>query len=120
MGFFTILFLVLSTYLPLAFSNEKQIIELASKLLIIAALFQLFDGTQVTLIGILRGLEDVKMPTLITLIGYWIIALPFAYVLAFKLKMETFGIWIALLTSLIFVAIGLFLRFKYILKKNGV
>ncbi len=120
MGFFTILFLVLSNYLPLAFSNEKQIIELASKLLIIAALFQLFDGTQVTLIGILRGLEDVKMPTLITLIGYWIIALPFAYVLAFKLKMETFGIWIALLTSLIFVAIGLFLRFKYILKKNGV
>ena len=104
----------------MAFSNQKEIINLASKLLLIAALFQLFDGTQVTLIGILRGLEDVKMPTIITLIGYWLIALPLAYFLAFVLKLETVGIWIALLTSLIFVAVALFLRFKFLLKKNGV
>ncbi len=120
MGVFSIAFLLLNTILPLAFSNQKEIIDLASKLLLIAALFQLFDGTQVTLIGILRGLEDVKMPTIITLIGYWLIALPLAYFLAFVLKLETIGIWIALLTSLIFVAVALFLRFKFLLKKNGV
>jgi MATE family multidrug resistance protein len=120
MGFFTLLFFALNTVLPQAFSNEKEILELASKLLIIAAFFQLFDGTQVTLIGILRGLEDVKMPTIITLIGYWVIALPLAYYLAFVLKMETVGIWIALLSSLVFVALFLFLRFNHLLKKNGV
>ena len=73
MGVFSIVFLLLNNILPLAFSNQKEIINLASKLLLIAALFQLFDGAQVTLIGILRGLEDVKMPTIITLIGYWLI-----------------------------------------------
>ncbi len=120
MGFFTLLFFLLNTILPQAFSSEKEILELAAKLLIIAAFFQLFDGTQVTLIGILRGLEDVKMPTIITLIGYWVIALPLAYFLAFVVKMQTVGIWIALLSSLAFVALCLFLRFNYLLKKNGV
>jgi MATE family multidrug resistance protein len=118
MGFFTVLFFLLNNVLPQVFSNEKTILELAAKLLIIAAFFQLFDGTQVTLIGILRGVEDVKMPTIITLIGYWLIALPLAYYLAFVLKMETVGIWIALLVSLVFVALCLYLRFKHLLTKN--
>ncbi len=118
MGTFGILFMILHNYLPLAFSKVPQIIAMASTLLIIAAMFQLFDGMQVTLIGILRGLEDVKAPTVITLIGYWVIALPLAYFLAFTLKMETVGIWIALLASLVFVAIGLLLRLNYLVKKN--
>jgi MATE family multidrug resistance protein len=118
MGSFGIIFLILHNYLPMAFSSEPQIITLASTLLIIAAMFQLFDGMQVTIIGILRGLEDVKMPTVITLVGYWLIALPLAYFLAFTLKMETVGIWIGLLTSLVFVAVGLLWRLTYLVKKN--
>ncbi|MEO6302703.1 MAG: MATE family efflux transporter [Bacteroidia bacterium] len=118
MGAFGLLFLAFSTILPLGFSDEKEIIDLASKLLIIAAMFQLFDGIQVTAIGALRGLEDVKYPTIITLIGYWVIALPLAYLLAFTFKMETVGIWIALLVSLIFVAVGLSWRFNYLVKKK--
>ena len=118
MGSFGILFLLASNYLPLAFSSEPQIIALASSLLIIAAMFQLFDGMQVTIIGILRGLEDVRMPTIITLVGYWIIALPLAYFLAFTLKMQTVGIWIALLSSLVFVALGLYWRLTYLINKH--
>jgi len=118
MGSFGILFILLNEYLPLAFSKETEIIRLASSLLIIAAMFQLFDGMQVTIIGILRGLEDVKAPTIITLVGYWGIALPLAYLLAFTFKMETVGIWIALLASLVFVAVGLFLRLNFLVKKN--
>ncbi|PBQ33115.1 MATE family efflux transporter [Sphingobacteriaceae bacterium] len=118
MGTFGILFLIGHKYLPLAFSIEPQIIELASTLLIIAAMFQLFDGMQVTIIGILRGLEDVKVPTLITLIGYWVIALPLAYFLAFKIKLETMGIWIALLSSLVFVAVALYWRLTHLIRKN--
>ena len=118
MGFFGLLFLVLSSVLPSAFSNEVQIVQLAAKLLVIAAMFQLFDGIQVTAIGALRGLEDVKYPTVITLVGYWLIALPLAYFLAFTLKMETVGIWLALLASLVFVAVALFWRFNFLVKKN--
>lgn len=118
MGAFGLIFLIFSSLLPLGFSDEKEIIDLASKLLIIAAMFQLFDGIQVTAIGALRGLEDVKYPTVITLVGYWLIALPLAYLLAFTFKMETVGIWIALLVSLIFVAIALSWRFNHLVKKN--
>jgi MATE family multidrug resistance protein len=118
MVFFGLLFWLLHDYLPLAFSTETSIIELAAKLLIIAAMFQLFDGIQVTVIGILRGLQDVKIPTLVTLIGYWVIALPLAYFLAFTLKLEIVGIWLALLSSLVFVAIALLWRLKKLVERN--
>jgi multidrug resistance protein, MATE family len=118
MGFFGILFLIFRNVLPQAFSNNLQIIELSSNLLIVAALFQMFDGLQVTVIGMLRGLEDAKFPTIITLISYWGIALPMAYILAFTLKLEVVGIWIALLISLIIVAVSLLMRFNFLVKKN--
>ncbi len=118
MGGFAILFLMINNFLPKVFSSDLQIVNLASKLLIIAALFQLFDGIQVTIVGILRGLEDFKIPTLISLVGYWIIALPLAYWLAFILKLETVGVWIGLLVSLIFAAIVLFWRLNYLINKN--
>lgn len=120
MGFFGLIFLAFRTVLPLMFTSHEEILALSANLLIIAALFQMFDGLQVTVIGILRGLEDVKAPTIITLISYWLIALPLAYYFAFKLNLETIGIWIALLISLVIVAVSLFLRFRYLLKKNGV
>ena len=118
MGVCGIIFLCFSHYLPMAFSPEPNIIALASKLLIIAAMFQLFDGIQVTVLGVLRGLEDVKIPTVITLVGYWLISLPLAYFLAFVIHLETVGIWIALLVALIFVAVGLFWRMTYVIKKQ--
>jgi len=118
MGAFGILFLIFRNVLPMGFSKETEIIELSSKLLVIAALFQLFDGLQVTVIGILRGLEDSKAPTIITLIGYWLVALPLAYCFAFVFKWEVVGIWIALLISLAIVAAGLYGRFNYLVKKN--
>lgn len=118
MGFCGLIFLALSNYLPLIFSSEKAVVELASQLLFIAALFQLFDGLQVTVIGILRGLEDVKISTYVTFIGYWIITLGVCYLLAFLLKLEVIGIWIGLLIGLLFVGIVLFFRFRFLYKKN--
>jgi MATE family multidrug resistance protein len=118
MGSFGVIFLFTNQFLPRAFTIEAEIVELAAKLLVIAAMFQLFDGIQVTAIGILRGLEDVKVPTLITLVGYWVLALPLAYCLAFKLELQTVGIWIALLSSLVFVSVALFLRFNQLSSRN--
>ncbi len=75
-------FFALHKLLPLAFSTDQEILSLASDLLIIAAVFQLFDGTQVVAQGMLRGMEDVKIPTFITLIAYWVIACPLPIILA--------------------------------------
>ena len=119
MAFFCLVFLSLRNILPLGFSNNAEIISLSSKLLVIAAMFQMFDGLQVTVIGILRGLEDAKVPTVITLVGYWLIALPLSYFLAFKMKWEVVGVWIALLTSLALVAVSVYWRFKYLVNKNS-
>jgi MATE family multidrug resistance protein len=118
MGLLGVILLLLNQSLPLAFSQVPEIIKLSSTLLIIAAMFQLFDGMQVTIIGILRGLEDTRMPTYITLIGYWLIALPLANLFAFTFKMETVGIWIALLISLAFVALVLYWRLNYLIRKH--
>jgi multidrug resistance protein, MATE family len=118
MGSFGLIFFAFHNFLPLAFTLEPEIIGLASTLLIIAALFQLFDGMQVTILGILRGLEDVKVPTIITLVGYWVIALPLAYLFAFTFEWETFGIWIALLLALVFVALALLWRLLSVIRKN--
>lgn len=116
MGFFAIVFALLSDVLPKIFTNDAEILKVTSSLLIIAAFFQLFDGLQVTSIGILRGIEDVKFPTYITLIGYWVLALPLAYLLGFVYKMEVIGIWWALTFSLVFVGIALYWRFWYKMK----
>ncbi len=117
MGFFAIVFILFSHQLPKIFSTDPAILELSAQLLIIAALFQLFDGLQVTSIGILRGMGDVKFPTWVTLVGYWVIALPLAYFLAFTLKMEVVGIWYALLIALVFVGIVLFYRYRFLVRK---
>ena len=111
MGVFAIFFMLLRDFLPTLFTNDEAIISLTSELLLIAAVFQLFDGLQVTSIGMLRGMEDVKFPTYITLIGYWVLALPLAYVLGFTFKMEVIGIWWALTSSLVFVGVILYWRF---------
>jgi len=118
MGVFAFLFLAGASVLPLAFSAEPDIIKLTSQLLVIAAMFQLFDGLQVTMIGILRGLDDVRVPTYVTLVAYWGVAIPLAYFFAFPMGMKTTGIWLALLAALALVAIALSMRLYVLIKRN--
>lgn len=113
-GFCAVLMVLLNHVLPLGFSNDNEIVQLSATLLLFAAFFQLFDGTQVVALGILRGLEDVKIPTLVTLVGYWLIALPLCYFLGKVFDMQVIGIWIALSVSLVFVASMLYWRFRYL------
>lgn len=118
MGIFALVFMLFNHLLPSMFTADEAILKLSGELLIIAAFFQLFDGLQVVSIGILRGMEDVKFPTYITLLGYWILALPLAYLLGFVLKMEVIGIWYALSFSLVFVGVALYLRFRYLMRRG--
>lgn len=111
MSFFALLFLIFKNFLPLLYIQDLQVVELAASLLVIAAVFQLSDGLQVVALGALRGLSDVKVPTLVTLLAYWVVGLPLGYLLAFKFQYNELGIWIGLLLGLTLTAIMLFYRF---------
>lgn len=116
MSFMALVFISCNTFLPIIFSSDVEIISIASKLLLFAAFFQLFDGTQVVAIGALRGLEDYKYPTIIAFMGYWIIALPLSYLLAFTFDFKVYGVWLALSIGLAFVSITLYLRIRALLQ----
>lgn len=107
------LFILGRNVLPAFFTKkeEVEVIALASKLMIIAALFQLSDGIQVTALGTLRGLQDVKIPSIYTFIAYWLITIPLGYFLCVTLNMGAFGMWIALGLGLTISAVMLVKRF---------
>ena len=107
-----VIFILFRNFLPTLYVNDEIVISYASSLLIIAALFQLSDGTQAVGIGILRGLTDVKIPTAITFIAYWIVGLPVGYLLGFTFELGVQGVWIGLLLGLTTSAILLTLRFN--------
>ena len=112
-----IIFLVSRHYLPTLFTQETEVIEIAATLLIITTFFQISDGVQVVAQGALRGLSDTRMPTLITFVAYWIITLPLAYILAFKLDWGVVGIWIALAIGL--TLSGGMLTWRFFKKSNS-
>jgi MATE family multidrug resistance protein len=98
--------------------KEQEVFDIAVSLLIIAGFFQLSDGIQVVALGALRGLEDVNIPTAITMVAYWVIGIPLSYVFGFILKWDVQGVWIALSLALTFSAICLTTRF-YILANRS-
>jgi len=99
------------TVLARGFTPDATVVALAAQLLVVAAIFQLFDGTQVVAAGALRGLHDVKVPTVITFIAYWVISLPLGYTLAFHTSLGPIGIWAGLAGGLACAAMLLSRRF---------
>lgn len=91
--------------------NETEVAILASQLLVIASLFQLSDGLQVVALGCLRGIQDVKIPSFITFIAYWLVTLPLGYTLCVVMQMGAFGMWIAFGIGLTISAVFLVRRF---------
>lgn len=108
-----IVFALFNKLLPMIFVNDPEVISIAASLLLIAALFQLFDGFQAVAISILRGMEDVRLPTIATFIAYWLIGMPTCYMLAFPLGMGYVGIWYGFLIGLGASSVMLYLRFRY-------
>lgn len=106
-----LLFILLNPWLPLIYLNDPLVVPIASGLLIIAALFQVSDGIQSVGLGILRGLQDTKIPTLITFFAYWMLGLPIGVVLAFPVGWGVYGIWVGLSVGLLVSAILLTYRF---------
>ncbi|WP_194768387.1 MATE family efflux transporter [Tamlana sp. I1] len=125
-AFFAIVFFAFHKQLPkiyVDYDDAKNLIDnmevvgIASKLLIAAAIFQISDSIQVLVLGALRGLQDVKIPTFITFVSYWLIGFPISWFLGKEDAYGSFGIWLGLLAGLTTAAILLYLRFNYLTKK---
>jgi MATE family multidrug resistance protein len=114
MAFFGLLFMLFRHRLPSFYIDNVQVISIASSLLIIAAFFQVSDGIQAVGIGILRGMADVKIPTFITFVAYWLIGLPGGYFLGFVFDLGVRGIWWGFVLALSASAFMLTARFVMI------
>ena len=123
---FASFFLIFREWLPTLYidgdtlvniNDNKEVVLIASKLLLVAAFFQIFDGLQVAILGALRGLQDVKIPAFITFVSYWIVGFPVSYYLGLYTSLESVGIWIGLFTGLFIASILLYIRFNYLSKK---
>ncbi|WP_264565206.1 MATE family efflux transporter [Flavobacterium sp. N3904] len=125
-AFFAFIFVIFHNFLPHLFLNmsdpaqvldNKEIIFITSKLLLIAAIFQISDGIQVVVLGALRGLQDVKVPMYITFVAYWVIGFPISFYLGKYSDLKAMGVWIGLLAGLTAAALFLYVRFARLTKK---
>ncbi|WP_396174482.1 MATE family efflux transporter [Flavobacterium sp.] len=124
---FALLFVALHQILPYLFLNmenqsqlldNQEVIFIAAKLLLVAAIFQISDGIQVVVLGALRGLQDVKIPMYITFVAYWVVGFPISYYLGIYTNLKAVGVWIGLLAGLTAAALFLYLRFNFLTKKR--
>ena len=119
MSLFTCGFLLLGGRLVGFFVRDGATASLAARLLVVAGIFQVFDGMQVVSMSALRGLSDVKIPTLLSFVSYWIVALPACYFLGAASRAGAVGVWWGLAMGLAFAAVTLVSRFFYKTRAGG-
>ncbi len=108
---FAAIFVVGGEFLARQFVSDGEVVALAASLLVVAAVFQVFDGAQVIGAGALRGLTDIKLPTLITFVAYWVVALPGGYWFGVRSGHGALAVWGALAAGLAFAGVFLAVRF---------
>ncbi len=108
------LMLLIPAHLAAIYTDDPAVIAIAVELLFLAAIFQLSDGVQVSCAGILRGLNDTRVPMLITVVAYWLVGLPLGVVLGFRFGLGARGMWIGLIAGLTAAAVLLALRYRSI------
>jgi len=121
--FCAILFMLFRNVLPELFlhnhsEGNAEVMTIAANLLLLAGLFQIFDATQVISAGLLRGIKDVKFPTVLVFIAYWVLGLPMGYLLAGAFDMQASGIWLGFIIGLAFSSLSLTKRFLNKLKRH--
>lgn len=114
---FALVFLLFNDELALLYNSDSAVLEIATPLIILAAFFQLSDGIQAVGAGILRGIKDTKVTSLIAFFSYWIVMTPGAWWLCFKTDCGINGIWISFIVGLSFAAVALVIRFNQQSKK---
>ena len=117
--FCAICFAVFRNQLPKIFNDNIDVLQMAGMLIIFAALFQISDSTQAIGAGLLRGIKDVKYPTVMIAVAYWVVGLPAGYILAFVFNMGASGIWLGLIIGLTLASLFLLNRFLKMSKRNN-
>lgn len=112
MSLFGVGFMLAGRPIAALFIESPAVVTLTTQLLIVAAVFQVADGIQVTSISALRGLADVRVPAIIAVVAYWAVAMPIGWVLAFRTELGAVGMWIGLAAGLGAAALGLGWRFQ--------
>jgi MATE family multidrug resistance protein len=102
--------------IALLYSHEPMVIQQTAQFLAFAAFFQLSDAIQAPVQGALRGYKDVNLSFIMALVSYWLIGLPFGYLLAKTTHLQAFGYWVGLITGLAVGAVALFTRLVYVQK----
>lgn len=102
---------------PINAMDTREVVSIASTLLILAGIFQISDSLQVVALGALRGLQDVRIPTVLIFISYWAIGFPISYYFGKANVFGSVGIWMGLIAGLTSAAILLFFRFNFLTKK---
>ena len=124
---FAIFFMIYNEFLPTLYldvndvankQDNTEVITITAKLMIIAAFFQLFDGMQAVVLGALKGMQDVKIPTAITFVAYWIISFPICYLAGISFGYGSEGIWFGFLVGLGASAVMLLWRFQVVTKRE--
>ncbi len=109
---FALLLIILHQIIPHWYNDEKEVLLIASRLILIASVFQVVDGIQAVSLGLLRGLHDTKFPSILTFVAYWLIAIPLSWYFAKHTVWGIYGIWWALTFSLFFISITTLWRFR--------
>jgi len=94
------------------FTNDSELIKICIPVVYVLCFFQVFDGLQVSLAGIFKGIKKTKTVMISNFIAYWIISFPLGYLLAFKFKMNLIGFWYGLFTSAVFICTVMFLTME--------
>ena len=114
---FALIFIIFSDLLPWLYLDNNgstdvlETVTLASKLLIVVALFQIFDGIQIVAQGALRGIQDVKIPSIICFLSYVVFGIPIMIYLGLYTELKATGVWIGFLIGLIIASVLLSRRF---------
>jgi len=98
--------MIFPKYIARVYSSEPDVIAMGARLLVVAAIFQIFDGMQVVATGALRGAGNTRTPMLANLLGYWFIGMPLGWVLCFNLGWGAVGYWSGLCIALVLIGVS--------------
>jgi MATE family multidrug resistance protein len=118
-GITALAFILLRNYIPLIFTSDPQVVEMAARFLVFVAIFQISDSLQAVSVGILRGMQDVKSIMLIAFVSYIVISLPAGYLLAFETEVGASGLWLGLTIGLGIAAVLLNARYRRQMRRNN-
>ena len=118
MAFFALVYAFGGEYLARVFSADEEVIAITAKLFVVVALFEVIDGTQVTMLGALRGLTDVKFPMYCAVVCYLLVEIPVGYLLGFKLGLGAEGIVGGFMAGISLAAVAFIVRFRKLTKNS--